>query len=237
MFNFCFNDSSPNYNTVSETNSVSSESFKPRLVSVEGNIGAGKSTLIEKLQKKYNNDTRVIFMFEPVKEWESLKDEKGKNMLEKFYENPTKYAFAFQIMAFNSRLQIMRDTIQYAIETNVEVIVMERSLDADFHIFAKMLYEEGCMEKVEFEIYSKMASYELNEYGVDGIIWLDTDYEECFERIQVRAREGESNISLRYLNKCGQYHTEWLGADTGYVCRIDDNTEDMFEKINTYLFG
>jgi len=227
-----------NFEHSSETDSVSeisSNRSKPRIVSVEGNIGAGKSTLIETLQEKYIDDRRFHFLLEPVHQWEKIKDKKGKNMLQKYYENPIRYAFAFQIMAFQTRLQLLKDTLDY-IDEEVTTIVMERSLDADFHIFAKMLAEEGLMEDVEFEIYKGMSAEALKEYGVDGIIWLDTDYDECYQRVQKRSREGEENgkISLKYLAKCHEYHVEWLGADTGFICRIDGMDIDL-GKIDQYL--
>lgn len=216
---------------------ISSEKIRvrPRIVSVEGNIGAGKSTLITELQEKYIDDRRFHFLLEPVDQWEKIRDKEGKNMLQKYYENPIKYAFAFQIMAFQTRLQLLKDTLDY-IDEDVTTIVMERSLDADYHIFAKMLSEEGLMEDVEFEIYKGMSVEALKEYGADGIIWIDTDYEECFRRVQKRSREGEENgkIALAYLRKCHEYHIEWLGADTGFVCRVDGTDIDL-EKIDNYL--
>jgi deoxyadenosine/deoxycytidine kinase len=205
----------------------------PRIVSVEGNIGAGKSTLIEELQQKYIDDRRFLFLLEPVNQWENVKDKHGNNMLQKYYDNPIKYAFAFQIMAFQTRLQLLKDALEY-IDDEVTTIIMERSLDADYHIFAKMLFEEGLMEDVEFQIYLQMATEALKEYGVDGMIWLDTDYEECFRRMEKRSREGEEKISLPYLRKCHEYHIEWLGADTGFVCRID-GLNINFDEIDTYI--
>lgn len=214
-----------------------SEYQRPRLLSVEGNIGAGKSTLIENLKETYAEDPRFYFILEPVDQWEKIRDKNGKNMIQKFYENSEKYAFAFQVMAFQTRLQLLKDALRYAEEhTEVTTIVMERSLEADYHIFAKMLFEEGVMEDVQYQIYVDMASNALKEYSVDGIIWLDTDYEECFRRVEKREREGEGGkIHLRYLNKCHQYHTEWLGADLGFVCRVDGNGEIDLAKISNYL--
>jgi deoxycitidine kinase/deoxyguanosine kinase len=216
------------------SDSISTErKHRPRIVSVEGNIGAGKSTLIEELQQEYMDDRRFLFLLEPVIQWEKVKDKNGKNMLQKYYDNPIKYAFAFQIMAFQTRLQLLKDALEY-IDDEVTTIIMERSLDADYHIFAKMLFAEGLMEDVEFQIYLQMATDALKEYGVDGMIWLDTDYEECFKRIESRSREGEDKISLPYLRKCHEYHVEWLGADTGFVCRIDGQNIN-FDEIDNYI--
>jgi ABC-type glutathione transport system ATPase component len=66
-----------------------------KLVSIEGNIGAGKSTLVKTLQNRYSDRDDIYFLQEPVDLWEKIKDKDGKNMLQKFYANPKKYAFAF----------------------------------------------------------------------------------------------------------------------------------------------
>jgi deoxyguanosine kinase len=63
-------------NTLTKTTS----SFK--IVSIEGNIGSGKSTLLANLRKYYENNPDVIFLKEPVDEWEKIKDENGTTILE-----------------------------------------------------------------------------------------------------------------------------------------------------------
>jgi len=217
---------------------LSDEYHRPRLVSLEGNIGAGKSTYMEALKQRYANKNNFLFVDEPVHLWEQICDTKGKNMIQKYYENPRKYAFAFQVMAFQTRLQLLKEAIAYAaIHEEITTIIMERSLDADYQIFAKMLFEEGLMEDVEHEIYTQMARDALREYGVDGIIWLDTDYLECFRRMEKRGREGEGCVEMNYLRKCGEYHVEWLGADLGMVCRIEgeEDSEVNLAKIDNYL--
>ena len=75
------------------------------IVSIEGNIGSGKSTLLANLRKHYTNDSNVVFLKEPVDEWEKIKDENGTTILEKFYGNQEKYSFPFQMMAYVSRLR------------------------------------------------------------------------------------------------------------------------------------
>ena len=56
-----------------------------KLVSIEGNIGSGKSTLLENLKTYYNDNTNVIFLKEPVDDWEKIKDKQGNTILKKFY--------------------------------------------------------------------------------------------------------------------------------------------------------
>ena len=214
---------------------------KPLILSIEGNIGAGKTTLIRKLQEKYKHRKDILFLEEPLAIWETFQDpEDGSNILEKFYENPSKYAFPFQILAFQSRYEIIHRAVQQAKldGCKVKTVVLERSLDADYHIFAKRLVEDGVMEKIAFDIYFYTIRERLAEYGSDGIIWLDVDPEECYRRVQGRAREGESGIHLEYLRGCDTAHREWLSADTGFVLRLDrsSSSETQMDEIHTYLF-
>ena len=226
--------------TEEDDEEIEEEYTKIRLVSIEGNIGAGKSTLIQTLQEKYKDRSDILFIQEPIDIWNTIQDNKGKNILQYFYENLGKYAFAFQIMAYTTRLNLIKETIQNA-SKKVKVIVMERSLEADSNIFAKMLFEEGVMNTIEYQIYNLMGKDNWNDYGVDGIIWLRTEPEECYSRIQHRNREGEQDINLEYLRKCHQYHLEWLSADMGFVCDIGNSSDPKgleldLEKIDNYLF-
>jgi deoxyadenosine/deoxycytidine kinase len=175
---------------------------------------------------------------EPLAIWETFQNPVDDyNILELFYENPSKYAFPFQILAFQSRYEIIHRAVQE--NPHVKTIVLERSLDADYHIFAKRLLEDGIMEKIAFDIYFYTIRERLAEYGSDGIIWLDVEVEECHRRIQRRDREGEGGITMDYLRGCDEAHREWLSADTGFVLRLDgsaSSSETQMEEVDTYLF-
>jgi deoxyadenosine/deoxycytidine kinase len=201
----------------------------PRIITLEGNIGAGKTTLLNALQEKYKDRTDVLFLLEPVDSWKEIQ-QNGKNILELFYAKKATYGFAFQVLAFQSRLQLIREACK---RPNIRLIIMERSLDADYYVFAKMLYEEGFLEDCEYEIYKRMAKYEREQYMSDGIVWLRESPKTCMERVGLRARKGEERISLEYLEKCDQYHQEWLGADLGFVFTWDGN----YDKLDRFLFG
>jgi deoxyadenosine/deoxycytidine kinase len=220
--------------------SLSKYPTKIKFISIEGNIAAGKTTLIRGLKEKYKNRDDILFLEEPVDIWNTIKDKNGKTILQYFYKDLAKYAFAFQVMAYTTRLQLIKETIANA-SPKVKVVVMERSLEADANIFAKMLHEEGIMNTIEHQVYSLMTKNNLEDYGVDGIIWLHTEPDECYSRVRIRNREGEEGIDLGYLRKCHQYHLEWLGANLGFVCNIGeggegDSLESDLEKIHNYLF-
>lgn len=185
---------------------------KYKIVSIEGNIGSGKSTLLENLKNYYKDNELVIFLREPVDDWEKIKDNEGNNMLKKFYSNQEKYSFAFQMMAYISRLKILRETIK-DISKNPEknyVIITERSLYTDKCVFAKMLYDQGKIEDVCYQIYLNWFDEFVSDYDIKYIIYVNTDPKKCYERIHKRSREGEEVIPLHYLEECHNYHNEFL---------------------------
>jgi len=208
----------------------------PRLITLEGNIGAGKSHLMETLKKRYKDRTDILFVDEPVDIWEQVGQE-GKNMLQLFYNDPKKYSFAFQVLAYNTRLQRLAKVVQKAMlpDEDIRVIIMERSLEADRHIFAKMLYDDGMMEDVMYQIYQKINFVE-NQYHVDGIVWMTASPSLCLSRIQQRGREGEQKITLEYLEKCDLYHVEWLGnCPEDYLFQIGEDFDIEWKELEKHL--
>lgn len=185
---------------------------RPLLISIEGNIGAGKTTILKMISDMYStSQDKIVFLKEPVELWYNIKDESGKTMLENFYENPKKNAFAFQIMACVTRTSIIKNAMKE--NKNCEIVLCERSIEADSKIFAKMLYDDGLMSKMEHSIYMLLYNENIADYSVDGIIYISTNPDKCYERVQKRNREGESNIEMDYLVKCDKYHMDWLLDD------------------------
>lgn len=175
----------------------------PRIVSIDGNIGSGKSTLLSNLKEHYKNNTNVIFLKEPVDEWESIKDSNGVSMLQKFYHDQKTYAFPFQMMAYISRLAILKEAI---LKHPTATIITERSLFTDKHVFAQMLYDDGNIEDVNYQIYMKWFNTFAEEYPIYGVIYVIADPKTCLSRIEKRSRNGEINIPIEYLENCQLYH-------------------------------
>lgn len=183
----------------------------PLIISIEGNIGSGKSTLLKNLQEKFQ-DRNYVFVKEPVDLWEYVTDEEGKTILENFYKEPTKYSFAFQMMAFTTRMSVLKKAVSE--NPNAEVIICERSIEADRHVFAQMLYDDKLMNKMEYKIYTDLAKEYIDDNPIDAIVYFYTTGDKCIERIKKRSRTGESNIESSYLEKCEVYHNRWL---SGYL--------------------
>lgn len=177
------------------------------IISMEGNIGSGKSTLLEKLQDHFKNYPRIIFLKEPVDEWESITDENGTSMLKLFYQDQKQHSFSFQMMALITRMKLLKE----AIKNNPDsMIITERSLYTDKMVFAKMLYDSKNIEIQNYKIYLNLFEMFAFDYKIDKIIYVNTSPEICYERIAKRSRDGESNISLEYLTKCHEYHNKML---------------------------
>jgi len=180
----------------------------PRILSIEGNIGSGKSTLLRYLSDwQHDSEVDVVFLQEPVDDWSTIRDEKGVTMLEKFYGDQKRYAFSFQIMAYISRLAILKKAVE---QHPNALIFTERSLFTDKHVFAKMLYDSGDIEEVDHQIYMRWFDTFVEEYPISGYIYVKTDPEICHQRINKRSRDGEDSIPLGYLKSCHTYHEEMI---------------------------
>jgi deoxyguanosine kinase len=192
---------------------------KPILLSIEGNIGAGKSTLL----KSIPDYPWLIKVQEPVDLWSHIADAGGETILAKFYKDPAKYAFAFQILAYSTRLSIIRNVIKE--NPGAKVILCERSLETDRYVFAKMLYDDGKIDDVSYQIYQNLFDTNPLEIPLGGVLHLDIDAEICDSRIKKRARDGEDGIPLEYLKSCERYHRDWLlSSDVSYpVKKIDES--------------
>ena len=193
------------------------------IFSVEGNIGSGKSTLVKMLKEtlKTIDNTDVIYLPEPVSVWESIKAKDGKNAIEKYYENPEKYAFSFQMMAYISRIHQLRETLKT--KDNV-IIISERSVFTDKEIFAKMLHDDGKIEDIEFNIYCKWFYEFVKDIPVGGLIYVKTEPKICEKRVIIRNRKGET-IPLSYLQNCHKYHEDWLNNEDLPVLTLNGNND------------
>lgn len=211
------------------------------IVSIEGNIGSGKSTLLERLRSEYNDNRYIRFLREPVDEWEKIRDKDGNTMLQKFYANQAEYSFAFQMMAYISRLTIIRENVRDIMTTVKKdidegkvpkkyIMITERSLYTDKYVFAKMLYDQGKIEDVKYQIYLNWFDEFAKDFPVNDVIYVNTDPKKCYERIHKRARVGEEVIPLTYLESCHKYHNEFLDETTGIKTNqlMLDGNQDIF---------
>lgn len=179
------------------------------IISIEGNIGVGKSTFINIIKNKL---IECDFVDEPVDKWKNIKDESNKNILQAYYDNFSRWALTFQNLTLITRLISLENAI---LNGQNKCIFLDRSIDTDKNIFEKLLFADGQINLMEHQIYNLYYNYInnsiLNKYNNKIFyIYLRCSPEKSMERIKKRNRPEEQSIQLEYLTKLHNYHDEWL---------------------------
>ena len=213
----------------------------PVIISIDGNIGSGKSTLYVDLQNYYHDRSDICFVPEPVDDWAKIVDDENTPILTNLYKDTKKYAFRFQMMAYISRLHLLRKKVK---ENKYRIIISERSVQTDRNVFAKMLFDDGMIEHDEYQIYNQWFDEFLDDMNLGGIIYVRAEPNVCAERVIIRGREGET-IPIEYLEKCHQYHEDWLKNHTNKLTiaanvdtRVKENAhirEDWISRIEDWM--
>ena len=195
------------------------------IYAIEGNIGTGKSTLLAELKEIYKDKTNMCFLDEPIEIWNKIIDKNEVTILEKYYENISKYAFSFQMMALISRITSLKNALK---NTDYDVIIMERSIFTDCNVFAQMLYDDNKIEEIEYIIYKQWYNDLIAEIPPILFIYLRTEPTISLKRINKRNRKGET-ISLEYIENCHKYHDNWL-VNNSKVKILNSNEDELTNK-------
>jgi deoxynucleoside kinase len=195
-------------------------------IHIEGNIGAGKSTLLNFIK----DNLECNISQEPVGEWMKM------DLLDKFYSDIDRWSFAFQMNCFISRAHQV-DQLPEGMN------FIERSVLSD-KIFAQNCYENGNMEKTEFDIYEKWSNWLYTRLckKVKNVIYLRSTPEVSYERIKKRSRDGEEAIPLLYLRQLHNLHDNWLieNENINVIVLDADNLkydQNLIEVLKTSFFG
>jgi deoxyadenosine/deoxycytidine kinase len=211
------------------------------IVSIEGNIGSGKTTGKEKLKQyilQKSADSTVVFVDEPTDEWQTIQDENGIPILVNLYSDLKRFAFRFQMMAYISRLKKLRDAAR---NPNVKIIITERCLITDAHVFAKMLYDSKHIEEDEYQIYTRWFDEFAKEVEPSCIAYFKASTDVCMTRIKKRSRPGEQEMQYEYLDKCNRYHDDWLVTDPTtlipvLILNANEENSDYSRDIYKYMY-
>ena len=208
------------------------------IISLDGNIGSGKSTLLAEIRNKLHD---VHIVDEPVGQWTALKNAEGKNLLELFYEDKKRWAYTFQNCAILTRLKNIQDAVENLDSTmkGPHVIITERSVMTDRHVFAEMLYNSGEIDPLEWELYESWFNIFGKKYPVRAIIYISTSSDTSKERITVRNRHGEENIGIDYLDALDTQHRKWINNTNIPVLTLSTEigvpVEENIEKIKSFI--
>jgi len=177
---------------------------EPKFLILEGNIGAGKSTMLQLLSKLPS----VALIPEPTAKWQHVNQQ--ENLLDLFYKDTPRWAYTFQTYAFLTRLQAV---LEYRARNRHDAVhVLERSVYCDRFCFAKNCYEQGLMTALEWHIYQEWFLWLVESYSPmpSGFIYLRTTPEVSYGRLMKRNRPEERGITLDYLKSLHTKHEQWL---------------------------
>ncbi|MEM6261416.1 MAG: deoxynucleoside kinase [Bacteroidota bacterium] len=202
-----------------------------RHIAVAGNIGAGKTTLVNKLAQHFGWSPR----FEAVEDNPYLED---------FYADMAAWAFPLQIFFLNSRFNHVLD-----IQQEPGPIIQDRTIYEDAYIFAKNLHKSGHLSTRDYETYwGLFNSMSQMIQPPDLLIYLKASIGTLTSQIAKRDRFYERSISIRYLEDLNQHYDEWINNykegplmvinadETDYVKRPEDLGQ-IIQKIQGELYG
>lgn len=215
-------------------------SVNPIILSIDGNIGAGKSTFLNYLKNKY---PKWHFIDEPVDTWTRFVNEDNESLLEVFYKDRKRWSYTFQNCAFLTRVRSITKSINdwklkcatNPNEAENNIFVTERSVETDYNVFAKMLHEDKSLNLMEWNMYKQWYHYLSVDTKVNGIIYITCNPEKCKDRILERSRIGEDGIPLEYLLQLHKYHDDWIDNTTIPVLKIDTENVDFRSELSEYV--
>lgn len=200
-------------------------------VSIAGNIGVGKSTLVKLLADKIG--------------WEAVQEAVAENpYLEDFYADMERWSFHSQVFFLIRRIQQHHEVLQ-----NRRSVLQDRSVYEDAEIFARNLYRQKLMSQRDwasyYELYRTLG--EILE-PPDLVIYLRASVPTLRRRIEQRGRTFEQQMTNEYLTQLNQLYDEWAASFTqspvlivdtdnlDYV-QYDSHLEQIWQRIEDRLQG
>ena len=193
-----------------------------KIYALEGNIGAGKTTIMKIIGQHF---TSVEFVEEPVSQWQNLG---GMNLLDAFYSDPERWGFSFEFYSMLSKIKALLN----AANSDKPVIVIERSILSN-KVFMDLSHELGKLEEIEYTMLMNTYHFYLQHVypQLSGIIYLDTPVDECIKRITKRNRGEECTIDRSYLQSIKEKMDQLCNSSTMNVIRIDGMYDCERDKV------
>lgn len=186
-------------------------------LAIEGNIGAGKTTLTQKIATDFNAK-------------EILERFADNPFLPKFYEDPTRYAFPLEMSFLADRYsQLSDDLSQFNLFSDFVI--------ADYYIFKSLLFAQVTLEDDEIRLYRNVFDIMYKDTSKPNLyVYLYQDTERLLQNIAKRGRSYEQNIPADYLDKINSGYSEFIKSlPQENVLVIDVTEKDFVENQQDYL--
>jgi deoxyadenosine/deoxycytidine kinase len=166
-----------------------------KFITIAGNIGAGKSTLVYMLSQRLRWEP----FFEPVANNPYLAD---------FYQDMAAWGFHSQVYFLSHRLRVYSE-----LSKSNSSVILDRSLYEDAEIFAHNLFKRGIMDKRDYETYESLYQSLVSFLPTpDLMIYLRASTETLINRIEKRGRDYEKTISPDYLSQLNKSYESWISG-------------------------
>ena len=191
---------------------------KYNYIAIEGNIGAGKTSLAKMMSDEFN--AKVVL--------ERFAD---NPFLPKFYEDEERFAFPLEMSFLADRYQQLTDDLaQFDLFKNLIV--------SDYYIFKSLIFAQVTLQKEEYALYRKMFDLMYKEITKpDLYVYLYQNTDRLMKNIQKRGREYEQNISANYLEKIHNGYSNFIKTQQNLNTLIIDVSQlDFVNSSDDYHF-
>ena len=187
-------------------------------IAIEGNIGAGKTTLATKIAEDCN--AKIIL--------ERFAD---NPFLPKFYKDQNRYAFPLEMSFLADRYQQLSDDL-------AQFDLFKDFVVADYHIFKSQIFAKVTLQEDEFRLYKTMFDIMYKEMPKpDLYVYLYQNTDRLLANIKKRGRSYEQDITSNYLEKINQGYLEYIKSQTDInVLIIDISDLDFIKNQEDYIF-
>ncbi|MEN3324762.1 2-amino-4-hydroxy-6-hydroxymethyldihydropteridine diphosphokinase [Mariniflexile soesokkakense] len=187
-------------------------------IAIEGNIGAGKTSLASKIAHDFN--AKLIL--------ERFAD---NPFLPKFYSDASRYAFPLEMSFLADRYQQISDDLS-------QLDLFKDFIVSDYDVFKSLIFSKITLQEDEFKLYRKLFYLMYKELRKpDLYVYLYQNTSQLQENIKKRGRDYEQNIENDYLEKINTGYLEFLKTQTDFNVKIIDiSSRDFIENRNDYLW-
>lgn len=187
-------------------------------IAIEGNIGAGKTTLTNKIAEDFNAKT-VLERFA------------DNPFLPKFYEDQTRYAFPLEMSFLADRYQQISDDL-------AQFDLFKDFIVADYHIFKSLIFAKITLTDDEYRLYRKLFEIIYREMPKpDLYIYLYQNTDRLLANIKLRGRSYEQEIPAEYLDKINRGYLDYIKSQPDLnVLVIDVSDKDFVRYQEDYVF-
>ena len=187
-------------------------------IAIEGNIGAGKTTLASKIAEDFN--AKTVF--------ERFAD---NPFLPKFYKDQNRYAFPLEMSFLADRYQQLSDDL-------AQFDLFKDFIVADYHIFKSLIFAKVTLQEDEYRLYKTLFDIIYKEMPKpDLYVYLYQNTGRLLQNIKRRGRSYEQEIPADYLEKINKGYLDYIKSQTNInVLIIDVSEKDFVKNQSDYIY-